>query len=180
MSKELAKRYDFVDTLYARAHSHLCMMCDLFFQSVKYIFSPGNWDLEVESGRAPRLSEKLLAARDGGSKRIYPHWQSLKSLNEAIESGCHVCRLFMSQLTKPERDHLSNLDQESPLVFAISLNLKVIFYDPSAPLRYKVSLLCAPRSVPSGGSPRKVHTLFHELLMLPTHGEVFSQFSHAR
>jgi hypothetical protein len=42
---------------------------------------------------------------------MYPHWPKMYMLMAAATQGCHICRLFLSQLTIEEQEHLLKFER---------------------------------------------------------------------
>ena len=113
-----AKEVRLSSTTYTKLNVHLCYYCDSCFQRIQKISYPQWYEREVSTGNRPSINEKLRSIDGDG---VYPHWIGLSRLRKAVEEGCHICRLFLSQLIKSESDRLADLDQKKPLQFGLRL-----------------------------------------------------------
>lgn len=159
-----------------KENAHLCLWCNSFFTYVQKIDFPVLYDEYVQMGKVPAISQRVLAARD--SNAVYPHSPSLRDLRKAAREGCHVCRLFLSQLTASEHRRLSDIDSQQPLFFCIQLSLRIVRLVPSAPVRYGIHLKCLSNPSNLKDLPLEVESSFHDLAMLSTHGKHFFEPSY--
>lgn len=170
----MVKRFGLTDKAYVKLNAHLCICCDVFFQRVQKLLFDSRYDRRVQNDGFPSIDEKLRDAK-GENSSDFPHWLGLTRLDKAVEEGCHICRLFLSQLTKSERNRLASLDQDELLRFTIQLSFSTEVLGPSGSLRYTLKLCCNAPSVSRIDWLNMAVSLFHDLVMLSTQGKVCSR-----
>ena len=158
LADSTAKKLGLTSTTHIKLNAHLCLCCDSFFQRVQKIFFSSIYEKLVRDGSITSVDEKF---RSSNGYDAHAHWAGLSQLSKAVDEGCHICRLFLSQLTKSERDRLANLDQKQPLQFLLSLSFgtKALQRSP----RYLLKLECT----------NMAGSLFHDLVILSTQGRLF-------
>ena len=100
LPEHFVKRYNLKEPRFIRTQGHLCLCCDLFFQYVRK-----GWVLHPQE----TVDKAIVSVTN--SEHLYPHWPKFFQLIDAATHGCHICRLFLSQLTTKEQESLLNFER---------------------------------------------------------------------
>lgn len=92
-------------------NDHLCSHCRSFFDQVQH---PGNrpgWTTR-EAGNVIRWNQ--VSDKPKQKVHWFPHWPSFRAFMSSARSGCcHLCALFMLQISPKERQVFAAFEDES-------------------------------------------------------------------